>query len=69
MCDAWESGNFAELAELAHWLKGAAGTVGFHDFTEPAKRLESLAKRAVTEVGVTEDIEPFIASSSIWPQR
>ena len=29
---------------MAHWLKGAGGTVGFAAFTEPAKRLESLAK-------------------------
>jgi HPt (histidine-containing phosphotransfer) domain-containing protein len=32
-----------ELAALAHWLKGAAGTVGYDDFTEPAIRLEEEA--------------------------
>ncbi len=36
--------DFEELASLAHWLKGAGGTVGFDDFTEPAKHLEELAK-------------------------
>uniref|UniRef100_UPI003D81C17E Hpt domain-containing protein n=1 Tax=Trichloromonas sp. TaxID=3069249 RepID=UPI003D81C17E len=36
--------NMAELASLAHWLKGAGGTVGFDDFTEPAASLEHLAK-------------------------
>jgi CheY-like chemotaxis protein/HPt (histidine-containing phosphotransfer) domain-containing protein len=37
-------GNFTELASLAHWLKGAAGTVGYDVFTEPATRLEQEAK-------------------------
>jgi HPt (histidine-containing phosphotransfer) domain-containing protein len=46
MCDAWERRDYQELAELAHWLKGAGGTVGFADFTDPAKRLELLAKGA-----------------------
>ncbi len=36
--------DFKELAGLAHWLKGAGGTVGFDAFTEPAKHLEQLAK-------------------------
>ena len=36
--------NMAELALLAHWLKGSAGTVGYDDFTEPAKQLEADAK-------------------------
>jgi CheY-like chemotaxis protein len=37
-------GELGEVAALAHWLKGAGGTVGFDAFTEPAKRLEALAK-------------------------
>jgi PAS domain S-box-containing protein len=36
--------DFAQLAELAHWLKGAAGSVGYDLFTEPAQRLEKAAK-------------------------
>lgn len=43
MDDALKQGNFAELADLAHWLKGSAGTLGFHDFTEPAIQLETSA--------------------------
>jgi PAS domain S-box-containing protein len=35
---------YDELAGLAHWLKGAAGTVGFDTFTEPARALEQAAK-------------------------
>jgi hypothetical protein len=39
------------LAALAHWLKGSGGTVGFHEFTEPATNLEVLAT-AQSEDGV-----------------
>jgi signal transduction histidine kinase/CheY-like chemotaxis protein/HPt (histidine-containing phosphotransfer) domain-containing protein len=38
------AGDDAELAQLAHWLKGAAGTVGFDVFTEPALALEQAIK-------------------------
>ncbi len=37
-------GNAEELADLAHWLKGAGGTIGFDEFNEPAAQLEKLAK-------------------------
>ena len=36
--------EYIELAKLAHWLKGAGGTVGFDCFTEPAQQLEKFAK-------------------------
>jgi DNA-binding response OmpR family regulator len=41
-----EAGDFAELVALAHWLKGAAGTVGFDAFTQPAETLRQLAQEA-----------------------
>jgi PAS domain S-box-containing protein len=41
---AYTAGDFKELAALAHWLKGAGGTVGYDDFTAPARNLEMLAK-------------------------
>jgi CheY-like chemotaxis protein len=41
---AWDSGDLAELAKLAHWLKGSGGTAGFAVFNAPALRLENLAK-------------------------
>jgi PAS domain S-box-containing protein len=44
MCEAFCQGDFGALADHAHWLKGTGGTVGFSEFTEPARRLESLAK-------------------------
>ena len=56
---AWKAGDFAELADLAHWLKGAGGTVGFDEFTEPALRLETLAK-AKSEEGIEETIQELL---------
>jgi CheY-like chemotaxis protein len=41
---ARDAGDFKELGNLAHWLKGAGGTVGYDDFTAPARNLETLAK-------------------------
>ena len=38
-------GDLKAVAELAHWLKGAGGTVGFDVFTEPAAQLEIHAKK------------------------
>jgi len=39
---AFEASRLDEVADLAHWLKGSAGTVGFDVFTEPAAELEML---------------------------
>jgi CheY-like chemotaxis protein/HPt (histidine-containing phosphotransfer) domain-containing protein len=49
MQTAYDAADFEELAELAHWLKGAGGTIGFDCFTEPAGNLEQLAKRRQPE--------------------
>lgn len=38
--------DYQTLADLAHWLKGSAGSLGFSDLTEPALTLETAAKRA-----------------------
>ena len=43
--NAWATQDLEELARLAHWLKGAGGTVGFHVFTQPAARLQQLAQQ------------------------
>jgi PAS domain S-box-containing protein len=45
MDEAAHRGDLEELGKLAHWLRGAAGTVGFDDFTEPARELEKLARQ------------------------
>ena len=44
MDEAFWAQDFEALAKLAHWLKGAGGTVGFDVFYEPASELESAAK-------------------------
>ncbi len=41
---ALAAGQFDELAELAHWLKGAGGTVGYDAFFEPARDFEQHVK-------------------------
>jgi PAS domain S-box-containing protein len=41
---AVERGDMADLAGLAHWLKGAGGSMGFDELYEPAKSLEDAAK-------------------------
>ena len=41
---AADGGDLTTVADLAHWLKGAGGTVGFDVFTEPAAQLEIHAK-------------------------
>lgn len=40
---AVQNSDFQQLAELAHRMKGTAGTVGFPQFTEPAVLLEKAA--------------------------
>lgn len=39
-----KAGDVEELAKMAHWLKGAGGTAGFGEFTEPARQLEDYCK-------------------------
>lgn len=52
MENAWERVDMEELAVLAHWLKGAGGTVGYDDFTEPAAEHNNFARsRQVEQVG------------------
>jgi PAS domain S-box-containing protein len=44
MQSALDDGRIDDLADLAHWLKGAGGTVGFDVFFEPAREFERLAR-------------------------
>jgi CheY-like chemotaxis protein/HPt (histidine-containing phosphotransfer) domain-containing protein len=44
MVNASVNQDYTELADLAHWLKGAGGTIGFGIFTEPSAQLEDVAK-------------------------
>ena len=44
MIAALESANFAELVELGHWLKGAAGSAGYGPLSPLGRQLEEAAK-------------------------
>jgi PAS domain S-box-containing protein len=59
-----EKRDFEELGRLAHWLKGAAGTVGFPAFTQPARQLMVLVKQQQYE-----DIERVVAEIEELGQR
>ncbi len=39
---AWDRRDLFEVSQIAHWLRGAAGTMGFGDFTEPSTKLMRL---------------------------
>ena len=56
---AIDESELAEIASIAHWLKGSAGSVGFNDFTEPSAELEILAKAGRTE-GIAEKYAELI---------
>ena len=47
---AWRRDDLSRIAEIAHWIKGSAGTVGFGAFTEPAAALETAAELAQRDV-------------------
>ena len=49
MMQSIEEQNFAELANLAHWLKGAGGTCGYNQFSAPAQQMEKAAKSSQIE--------------------
>ena len=42
---ALDAQQFDELGQLAHWLKGAGGTVGFDEFFEPTRLFEQHARQ------------------------
>lgn len=41
---ALETGDTKQVLDIAHWLKGTAGSVGLHDFTAPATELDALVR-------------------------
>lgn len=40
----WQRRDLEAVARIAHWLKGAAGTMGFREFTQPGLRLINLVR-------------------------
>jgi chemotaxis protein histidine kinase CheA len=51
----WQQQDLEEVARIAHWLKGAAGTMGFHVFTAPSLKLMELVREEQFE-----QVEPVI---------
>jgi CheY-like chemotaxis protein/HPt (histidine-containing phosphotransfer) domain-containing protein len=49
MNQAMAENDLAQLAFLAHWLKGSGGTAGFGVFTGPAQELEKRARAGEVE--------------------
>jgi signal transduction histidine kinase/DNA-binding NarL/FixJ family response regulator len=60
MWSSWNRRDWDVLLQHAHWLKGAGGTAGYRVLTEPATRLEVLAK--AEEIESTEKVLREIAS-------
>jgi HPt (histidine-containing phosphotransfer) domain-containing protein len=58
------AGDLATVAQFAHWLKGAGGTVGYAAFSDPAGALEAQAKR-----GNIDAIGPGIATLAALATR
>lgn len=44
ICTATENGDWATLAQIAHWIKGTGGTVGLFGLSEAARALEEAAR-------------------------
>ena len=57
MKEAFASSDLDGLAKLAHWLKGAGGTVGFDEFYQPTLDLEMACKGQQTDVAQAKIVE------------
>ena len=57
---AFESSDRARLATLAHQLKGAAGSHGFHAITPYAATLEGLARSCATAGELRQAFEALV---------
>ncbi len=66
---AWKSRDLAQVAFLAHWLKGVGGTVGFAVLSEMARNLEQLSKQdRVDEIdGAIDELIETVKSITIPP--
>jgi HPt (histidine-containing phosphotransfer) domain-containing protein len=53
--DAWSHRDVAQLAEIAPWIKGAGGTAGFDELTQPAAALEKSARQGLID-GIAPEI-------------
>lgn len=66
--DAWNRKDLQEVGEIAHWLKGAAGSVGFDAFTEPAHQLMEHARTGKSDaVGAALSLLQALAARVVGP--
>lgn len=63
----WANRDFDEVARIAHWMKGAAGTMGFSDFTEPGLKLMDLARKERTDEisSLIEELTAMVAAIEV----
>ncbi len=60
LSEFWHRHDVESVGQFAHWLKGAAGTMGFREFTTPSNRLMQLAREnniSQMESTITEILE------------
>ena len=67
MREAMAAADLPEVERLAHWLAGAAGTVGYDAFTEPGRELEAAAKAGDTAAveGLLQRLERMAAQLEV----
>ncbi len=67
--NAWKERDYAELDKLGYWMKGSAGSIGFGQFTEPAKELQQFAQERDDSnlIGVIEKLRSLHDSLTAAP--
>lgn len=64
LAEAFDSGDSETVGRLAHQLKGAAGSYGFHQITPYAARLETAVKAGETKAHVRRALDDLVALCS-----
>ncbi len=69
LTEAVQQSEWTKAAELAHWLKGAGGTAGFSDFTEPTQQVcESIGREHYTPIeSLLVEIQELSSLAAIRP--
>ena len=69
MIEAVHQSEWTKAAEIAHWLKGAGGTAGFSEFTEPTQQVcENIEREQYTSLeSLLEEIQELSSLAAIRP--
>ena len=62
--EAGRTGDLRLVGDIAHWIRGSAGTLGFDAFTKPAANLEKTARN-----GTSQQVAPQIEQLAALFQR